>query len=349
MPMNEIGSEFEWNYSDDVEAHSLDWLPYYENEVFTFSGRTAIELALSNIQNARKALLPACCCDSMIAPFRNVHIEVEFYSVSRGPDSIEISIDRNALMEADVLFVCSYFGFAVDYPESLIKEFREQGGIVIEDITHSLLATDSGHEFSDYYVASLRKWGALLDGGYCSGKNTLQKSFMTKPSKEFLNLKASAMKRKTEYLQGQPRDKQAFLDDFGKSNHWLAENYSRLLMSEESERIFKSWNIDEMRKQRIRNAEVLYCGLQDIELVRPVFSKERLSCPLFFPVSVEPGRRTALKSFLIKNDIYCPVHWPKPEETPQSDLYDCELSLICDQRYTETDMERIVNVIKAFE
>ena len=52
---------------------------------------------------------------------------------------------------------------------------------------------------------------------------------------------------------------------------------------------------------------------------------------------------------LIKNKVYCPNHWEIPEvikKNYQRDIYNMELSLICDQRYCEKDVERYINLIK---
>ena len=59
-----------------------------------------------------------------------------------------------------------------------------------------------------------------------------------------------------------------------------------------------------------------------------------------------------MRKILIEQKIYCPVHWPlsnlhNMEERTLS-MIDCELSLVCDQRYTEKDMERIIEAINLF-
>jgi hypothetical protein len=52
---------------------------------------------------------------------------------------------------------------------------------------------------------------------------------------------------------------------------------------------------------------------------------------------------------LIREQIYCPIHWPKsPYHGDCGELYDRELSLICDQRYDLTDMARMVGVIQRY-
>ena len=75
-------------------------------------------------------------------------------------------------------------------------------------------------------------------------------------------------------------------------------------------------------------------------------------CPMFVPIYVPNGQRDRMKQYLIKQEIYCPVHWPISKHHRLSKkerlLYDNELSLVCDQRYTEEDMSRMADTIFAF-
>ena len=73
---------------------------------------------------------------------------------------------------------------------------------------------------------------------------------------------------------------------------------------------------------------------------------------MFVPVLVPYGKRDELRKYLIENEIYCPVHWPESKYHKLDErteyIYQNELSLVCDQRYTESDMNRIVEVIKTY-
>lgn len=102
-------------------------------------------------------------------------------------------------------------------------------------------------------------------------------------------------------------------------------------------------NIQRQREIRRRNAHVLYQALEG--QVRFLFTEDRMDCPLFVPVFLPQGR-DELRQRLIRERIYCPVHWPRPKAACSSNLYDAELSLVCDQRYTERDMERMAAVLR---
>jgi dTDP-4-amino-4,6-dideoxygalactose transaminase len=75
-------------------------------------------------------------------------------------------------------------------------------------------------------------------------------------------------------------------------------------------------------------------------------------CPMFVPILLPAEKRNGLRQYLIKNDIYCPIHWPvsnyhRLDERTRI-LYDSELSLVCDQRYSEKDMYHMIDIIDRF-
>ena len=328
--IREIGSEFHRISPDNGRGF------YYPIPgALVFSGRTAIETVLKEITGARKAILPSYCCYSMIQPFQDAGIEVEFYPVNfENGLKIEINIPENT----DVILWCNYFGFTVSMPD--LSDFQ---GVIIEDITHSIFSERPYHSQSHYLVASLRKWEPINCGGYCATTNgRIRYEPTISPPLKYVKMKASAMKLKKEYLLDSEKEKkQRFLAMFEETNHWLAENYSGLSIDPWSKEYLSTVNIEEQRQIRRRNAMVLYEGLK--EKVQFLFPIEDMDCPLFVPILLQNRKRT--RKILTSNQIYCPVHWPKPDGC-DSNLYEQELSLVCDQRYDEKDMSRMVSILK---
>lgn len=317
--MIEIGSEY-----PKCEYESGNGLTFPEPGSLVFSGRTAIEAVLNCIPVANTALLPSYCCDSMIEPFRKAGLSIDFFDVNFDKDFY-----IGSLKSSDVLLWNNYFGFELDMPEF--------DGIIIEDITHSLFSKKQYYQRSDYYVASIRKWEPVLSGGYCS----IPTSY-SEPPQEFLDKKLRAMELKAAYLDGAPTRKESYLSLFQESNEWLANNYSHLSIDDYSREYLEHVDVVEQRAIRRSNAEVLYRELEG--KVQFMFSIEQMDCPLFVPILL-PNNRDRVKKHLIENNIYCPVHWPHPNADCESNIYDMELSLICDQRYGEEDMMRIVDTI----
>lgn len=331
--VSEIGSEF---HAERIGViRNSFFLSYGE---LVFSGRTAIETVLKEAPYAKKALLPSYCCESMIIPFRKAGIEVDFYDVWY-KNGMQFSIGISA--DTDILLWCNYFGFNNAMPDC--SSFIERGGIIIEDITHSLLSAHQFHNQSHYHVASIRKWEPINCGGYCaSAKGKLYHIPNNAPADDFLKIKQDAMKLKAEYLCDHDElKKPKFLRMFGESNSWLAENYSGLSIDQWSREYLSKVDIQRQREIRCSNAHILYNGLKDT--VQFMFKEEEMDCPLFVPILL-PEKRGDVRAGLAANGVYCPIHWPKPQVC-ESNLYDMELSLICDQRYKEEDMERIVTVL----
>lgn len=83
-----------------------------------------------------------------------------------------------------------------------------------------------------------------------------------------------------------------------------------------------------------------------------MFQYRNNSVPLFVPILVKKEVRNSLRDYLINNKVYCPIHWPKSHSLPsfmRADVfYDSELSLVCDQRYDERQMEKVVNLIENY-
>lgn len=340
MNRREIGSEFSMTF-DEQNAENT----YLQDTSLVFSGRTALETVLKNEPLIKKAILPSYCCDSMIEPFRRAGIDVCFYSVFY-EDGLQTNV--SIPKDVDCLLWCNYFGFRNDMPD--LADFVVRGGVIIEDITHSLFSAQPFHKQSHYLVASVRKWEPVLCGGYCVSRKGRMKTLPDRnPSLTFLEKKMSAMQLKARYLDGDNLvSKDTYLELFSESNHWLAENYSGYTIDSYSKEYLRNVNIKAHSKVRKRNAEVLYEELKDCNGIHFLFELSKMDCPLFVPIIVEGGKRNIVRQRLIESQIYCPVHWPKPKMDIESNLYDMELSLICDQRYKEEDMRRIASTIRAF-
>lgn len=337
--ISEIGSEFS-NYKDDGLNFVMP--EKIKDYAFTFSGRTAIGVVLKNLPHIKKALLPSYCCDSMIEPFRESKIEVYFYNVNY--QNI-LQIEVNIPQDVDLLLWCNYFGYKNNMPN--LDYFINKGGIIVEDITHSLYSQQKYDSQSHFLVASLRKWGPLFCGGYCASTNTLLKyKPMQQPPIYFIDNRKLAMDLKEQYLINKSNSKkEKFMTLFNECNKWISKNYLNLLIDDESKKIlFRSKN-ESIINKRISNARCLHEGLQNNVNIEMLFDINYIDCPLFVPIIIKNGKRDYYRKKLIENKIYCPIHWPHSNEKCESNLYELELSLICDQRYTENDMKKIISIL----
>lgn len=336
---NEIGSEF-W----DIPEGEKENLVFPKDTQWFLSGRMALLHIIKDIRAKRKletVALPSWCCESMIQPFTFHGVKIVFYPVTMRKD---YSIDQGveSIQGCDAVLVLDYFGYH-NLPDFTFD------GVVIRDITHSVF---SGYKFchAEYVFGSLRKWAGFYTGGfaYCADGFTIPA--ISEKNSSYTARRQDAMVLKTNYMRGKIEDK-GYLSVFAEAEDYLDQLSLRGKIFAATERdieIAHTLDTSAIKAQRRANAMVLLRRLSDFVLFKELRDGD---CPLFVPITLPEGR-DALRSYLISEQIYCPIHWPESnlhsltQETRQ--IYEKELSLVCDQRYRESDMERLCDVILSY-
>ena len=356
--MTEIGSYYEYDYSveNNNEVQTPLFIPSNITDfTYTFSGRSAIELALINImesQDIKRVYMPSYCCSSMLSSFIKHGIDITYYDVSINSNGLTYHIDYS--QDVDLFFAMSYFGVEHSMDE-VIKKFKSLGTIILEDITHRLLSEISFSKYADYGVASLRKWFAIPTGGLLVSKTNIN----IKPNKKsdiFVQDQIKAMELKTSYLNENKVEKEAFFKLYNRLNQEIQEIDYLFKIDKTSEQILHKLDVNNIKQIRKENARIMYENLRQYSLINMLQETVDLSqmTPLYVPIIVQSKEiRDKLVKHLIDNQIYCPVHWPKPTEINLNNrnnaLYEQEISLICDQRYSRNDMRKIIEKIGEFE
>lgn len=285
-----------------------DFFP--KETVWLLSGRTALELIVID-SGIKSVSMPTWCCKSMVDPFVKHGVKVSFY---------ENEPNKNF----DAIFVIDYFGFT-----DQIEVPRNYKGVVIRDVTHSLFS--KYYDDADYYFGSLRKWAGFITGGFAWGA-WKKKLLLQQCDTKYVSLRKKAMKQKASFIRGETNNKE-YLSVFKEANDYLLLCE---ICSAFGDDIYaaKHLDIERMRMIRRTNAAVL------IKRVGCLFEMKENDCPLFVPIKT--AKRDQLRKYLIDNNVFPPVHWPG------SDLGGNELSLVCDQRYDENDMNYICDLIENF-
>lgn len=351
----EIGSEF-WEFNSCISSvHKIpDWLNWgQENRLFV-TGRTALDHIICDIKARHKfeiVYMPSYCCQTMIDPFISNGIKVLFYDVCVNEEEgfcYNIDYDLNC----DAVLVMNYFGFLSSDTGVIIEKFKNKKRVtIIEDATQSLFCEKAYNSNSDYVFSSFRKWFATPGGSIASKINS--EFIINEPKKNhssFLNMRIEGMQLKKNYINLQNIEKNSFLKIFNDAEILLENDYKNYTIDDVSFGIIENLNINKIRIERTSNAQRLLNGLTKSSVYKPVFNKVTSNdCPLFVPVIVKESKRDALKNHLIRNNIFCPVHWNKSDlhvlNGKTEFIYDNELSIICDQRYDTEDMEKIILVI----
>ncbi len=330
---SELGSEF-W-----IEKEPETILTERDG-IYCLSGRTAIDLILQDIhrkRDVRSVAMPAWCCESMIAPFWAHGINVGFYDYDQ-TDNID---------STDIFYLTNYFGYENTLDIEIVGKIKERGSVILYDRTHSFLLEDEKYrKLSDYSFASIRKWMGVTGGAVVEG--------IDKPEMKdcpYIFVKEKAMKNKHRYLMGNDSVmKDDFLAAFGDFGHKLTDDYCNYAMDSLSYTLYKQADLRKITLQRRENAACIHENLKGLQFMYDFTDK---SAPLFVPVLFESkGQRDDVRKKLIEQQIYCPIHWPQPEQIPSdykvNDIVSRELSLICDQRYSINEIKEEVETIMQF-
>ncbi len=335
MLNNEIGSEF-WSVTTAADDNGL----FNNNVSWHLSGRAALNAIIGDIKernDVKTAALPSYCCDSMILPFLNNGITVKFYSVYFENGELLQKIDE--INDADIILLMDYFGF-------IRQKDIKTDAVVIRDSTHTALCEDN--KKADYFFGSMRKWAGFYTGGFAyrhEGEKIAVKS--AEKDSFYIALRKRAMEHKELYI-GQKSASKDYLCEFAEAEEYL----DNCFMGGADMRDINcalTFDVKSVREARRENARVLLREFSDIAVFKELKEGD---CPLFVPLLIDEDKRDALKKHLIEKQIYCPVHWPISEfhrlNDKTEEIYKKEISIVCDQRYTVNDMERIVSEINNF-
>lgn len=338
---DEIGSEY-WGRICGKAGLPV-WQNYKGDKRFYMSGRTALYGVIEDIRKNRKcttAYLPDYCCHTMIAPFLMHGILVEFYPVA-ADGGLKSIVDKGH--QCDIVLTADYFGYQGD-------ACMLPNAVHIHDVTHSLLSKPAYYT-PDYTYGSFRKWGPVAGAGFaCKHAGTFSGRKDMPEYAAYIELRKKGYKGKEQYMNQETDNKSLFLEAFHEAEMLLEHDF--VGYKADSESLCAASCLQDSTGRRRDNAKWLTARLAESRIASPIFpSVQADDVPLFVPVLVEGGMRNQLKQYLIENRVYTPVHWPLLHKVHMmtKEIYENELSLICDQRYTIQDMQRQLGLILDFE
>lgn len=331
--MKEIGSEYEYGSFKVGKNEYIDLVDCPKR--YVLSGRTGLYLVANEIKRKKidSIALPSYCCFSMIKPFLDLNFKIEFY-------------DKYFLPSTKAILIMDYFGFLSNDTITFAKKCSKNNKIIIVDATQTAFSRSIIYNYANYIIVSYRKWFDCLCSVVYSNSGFKSKE----PSKKFDDFEKNwrkASKLKKQYLNNSSISKDTFLDLYALANTQLKENYKNYKASIEEIEKLKKIDTNYIRNRRRKNAEILIKGLKKYKIL--MFDKlGENDCPLFVPILLEKSKKDKIRDELIKNNVYCPCHWPIESKMFQkkTKYHDEELSLICDQRYNEKDMNRILKIIE---
>lgn len=333
--MTAIGSVFPMpvELSNDGIDNSL-WQVWTQGwgHVSAFSSARSALAALLKFKSIRRIWLPDFCCSALVEAAGSV--EVGWYATTF---DLDVSLQGLALSfrPGDAVLAIDYFGRA---PHSDFFDLvHDHNDILwIEDRAHALNPRCSA--WGDVVLYSPRKLLGVGDGGLLVSHSPLPHPSPIEtappPLAQRQRQRDPEGLRADQWFSAFRAQEAAFCVDDGR-------------MSDLTRGVLQRADATAIAARRQANARSLASALEDLAL----WPSDPIDyAPLAFPICV--ADRDGLAHALANQRIYCAKHWTDlpndPAVFPAAHSLSTQiLSLPCDQRYDERDMDRIVTAIRA--
>ena len=302
------------------------------------NGRSAIKLAYETLA-PRKIWMPSFLCHTMLDALPS-GAAIEFYPIAKTLHVKNLewvaSVRRNDL----VLFV-DYFGFNLN--EVALKAVKKIGALILQDAAQALLSTfDRG--YADFVMYSPRKTLGVPDGGILESRCEISfdSSKLNEPPSEYVMATYRAFFERGYYDRSGNGSWFSYYKKAEKLNpagSYQMSNLAQALLN-------RGFDYELIASQRRKNYKKISSELSHIMVLKDLPDNVvPLSCP------IKINDRDRLLAQLHEKQFYCPVHWPIKGVVPESfedshDLSNNIISVLCDQRLSESDLDEMLKVIK---
>jgi len=340
---NIVGGMFGLELFAQEEIFIMDHEPAFlaGPQLLLATARSAIALLARNLR-PKTVWLPSYLCGVVMEAFPSSLLNVRFYPIDQKLGIAEEDWLSDIQTNDLVLFI-DYFGFQqwADWG----AEARGRGAWVVQDAAQALLS-EHLNKPSHYVVFSPRKFVGVPEGGILLALNgsELPKVNLTYPPAQWWMeaTRASILRADFDRHGGE----QKWFEIFQKTE--ANGPLKPFRMSDLSLMILKNAvNWQRVSKQRRDNYKFLASGLGEIALFPELPSG---IVPLGFPIRLK--ERDRIRETLFTKKIYPQVHWSIAGFVPDAFVASHRLAneimtLPCDQRYDESDMERIVGQLRS--
>ena len=295
---------------------------YYPDLAAVNNARCAL-LYIIKARNYNKVYLPYFLCDSVRLVLEREKIPFEEYRI----DKTFLPLLEIKTKPEEVVYIVNYYGLISE--KQLISLKNRYGNIVVDNAQAFFARPVKGIDT----LYSCRKFFGVPDGGYAYTDAEVDEDIPVDVS----------MKR-MKHILGRYEGNSAsdYYDDFNNNDESFKEIELRL-MSKLTHNILGAIDYQAAKQRREDNF---------LRLSEALGEKNRLKLkcppgPYAYPFYIQNGM--GVKKQLAKRKIYVATLWPNVLGTGldiETDFTENILPLPCDQRYSEEDMQRIVDAIR---
>lgn len=313
----EIGGYFELELGDRGDE-------YHRNCISLNTGRNAFEYILL-AKNISKVYVPYYMCYVMLEALKKHGLNFDFYHVDSNCEMLE----EIEISDTEKLLYVNYFGLKEKYISNIINNIGPEKLII--DNTQSFYSKPFPEVDTIY---SPRKYFGVSDGAYLFTNKLINKKYEHDNSVG-----------RIEHLVGRVESGASSYYTQFKKNDKILEDQDIKYMSRFTKAVLQTIDYDRVKLIRERNFLFLHEFLSEKnELFIDVMN---INGPMVYPFLVNDS---SIRNKLIENNIYIATYWPEvldsvSRQSVEASLVNNLLPLPVDQRYSTTDMQKIVTVI----
>ena len=278
---------------------------------------------LIKARKIKRIALPYFLCETVQETCYKYGLDVQFFHVDRR---------MRPIYEKDCadrwVYVVNYYGLLAD---NEIRKYKEEYETLIIDNAQAyysdpILGVDT--------IYTCRKYFGVPDGGILYSDAKMDEQLEQDVSLDRMHFLLGR-------FEGRASD---FYREYVENNE-IFKNEPVKMMSRLTENLLRAVDYDHVKHARSQNYVFLKHELEQVNMIET----RNVEGAFAYPLMVEDGQK--LRNRLIENKVYVPILWPNVVSEMDDEQVEYELSnnilpLPCDQRYTETDMMKIVALIK---
>nr|WP_315149679.1 hypothetical protein [uncultured Flavobacterium sp.] len=314
--MKAIGGYFELELNKKGE--------YHQDAIRLNTGRNAFEyILLAN--SYTKVYLPFFTCDVLLEPLKKHQITFEFYNID---EQFEPLFNYNIVQSREIFLYINYFGLKDNFIKTLANQFNK----LIIDNSQSFYAKPI-KGIDTFY--SPRKFFGIPDGAYLYCNNKLEQSFE----------KDLSFDRCSHLLKRMDSIAESGYEDFTVNDASL-RNQDIKEMSSLTQSLLSAIDYDVSADKRVRNFNFLHQKLKARNKLR--INLLNNGVPMVYPYW--SGNKN-LRQKLLDNRVYTAIYWNNVKQWCKSEsieyrFVDEIVYLPMDQRYNETDLNKIIKILE---
>lgn len=310
-------------YGGYFELETFRGSLFHDEAISLNTGRNALGYLLE-ARNIQRIALPDYLCDSVAEVCARYGVDVTRYPIDKELRPAE----KVSLGDGEWMYVVNYFG---QLGVSEVRQLQEDHSRLIVDNTQSFF-TPPLPGIDTLYTC--RKFFGVADGAFLYTDAALNRELPRDASAEsMLHLLGRFERSASDYYA-----------DFRESERRLVGR-PLARMSFLTENLLRAVEYEAAAQRRRANFAVLHARFRSRNLLTPVADDG----PYTYPLLIEQGER--VRPQLHRRGVFAALLWPNVVEDVRAGEAACELArtllpLPLDQRYTESEMEHVADLVE---